>query len=465
MKNNNRPIVTVFLICFLYWGYLILNSHMLIICDAIDYGQKGIMLAEKGWQEYFITGPNREPFYPWLVSLSMRIGAFFSISYQSIQVVLQFFLLFISQLLVLRVLRLLKINDWLSALAILYLGVSPALVNSALSLYSEIAIYPLVLCLILLMLRAWGSFSREKNHIFLPAVAMGLTFVLMTLTKGIFEVIAPVSVAIFFLSTLFTRNRKFILNAFMYSIVVFAVFFLLVTGYKLANKIYNGRFVITNRGAVMLYGSAARRTEPLTGERFLTALAYIPGEGVCRSIFGEEKCSFWAFEKSDSFGYDKVHELAKGGLSSEETDKETIRLAVEKILRKPGQFILLWLMEGCKIFFWESTQMGFVIYPPGLARIFGWGPLKNGLRLGMALLTIISFAFALRYLIRERKKLFVPQGCDEIIVFFIILFIFLFTGASAICLILPRYILPMVPLFLVICVFTADKIISSPRSG
>ena len=142
------------------------------------------------------------------------------------------------------------------------------------------------------MYKSWLSFSGPKRQIIFLAIATGLIFVLITLTKGIFEVIAQLFMIPFSLSILLTQNRKLILNAFGYVVIVLAIFYLFISGYKLANKILNGNFVVTNRGPIMLYGSVARRAEPLTRERFLTALAYIPGEGVCRDIFGEEKCSF-----------------------------------------------------------------------------------------------------------------------------------------------------------------------------
>ena len=102
MKNKilslQDPICLVFLTTFLYWIYLVFTSRMTIAFDAIDYESLGKMLAEKGWIEFFRTGPHREPFYPALIAVCMRLGNFFGLSYQLIQVLIQFLILFLTQI-------------------------------------------------------------------------------------------------------------------------------------------------------------------------------------------------------------------------------------------------------------------------------------------------------------------------------------------------------------------------------
>lgn len=467
-----NPLLWAFLISFAYWIYLGLTSRMAISCDAIGYELIGKALAEKGWANYFVNGPNREPFYPFLISISFKTGAFFSLPYQAVQVFLQFLILFITQLLMVRALRLLNVNAWITALTILYFGISPAVVNSALSLFSEIAVYPFVLMAILIMGRSWSSFSGPKGRVIFLAVLTGLIFVLMVFNKAIFEIVIPVFIGLFFLSALFTRNRKFILNALAHLAVVLVIFYASLFGYKSINKAINGNFVITNRGATMLYGSVARRAEPLTSERFLTALASVPGEKVCEAVFGKEKCFFWSIGKSDEFGYQKINALEAGGLRQEEADKEIMRLAIAAILQTPGQFILLWATEGLKMFFWESTQIGFVSYPPGLTKLFNQVLFKNGIRFLMSVLTFVTFVYVLGFLLRERKNLFRPQESSKIFLFLSILLILLFNAAYALCLIVPRYIFPMVPLYLVISAFViqrfffkGNKASVTPREG
>jgi hypothetical protein len=454
-----NPILWVFFISFVYWFYLVLTTHMAISCDAIGYESLGRTLAGKGWLDYFLNGPSREPFYPLLVSISMRIGTFFSFPYQAVQVFLQLLLFFITQLLMLRILRILGINDWISACMILYLGVSPAIVNSAFSLFSEIATYPLILVVILLMYQSWISFSNAKVRVSLLAIISGLTFALLVLTKGIFEFIAPVFIGLFFLGSLFTRNRKFILNALMYFVIILVVFYALITGYKLTNKALNGNFVITNRGAIVLYGGAALRTEPLTRERLLTAIAYIPGGGVCEAIFGKEKCYFWSIAKFDELGYTKVGELTANGLRPEEVDKEISRVVFKKVLQNPWKFSLFWFVESLKMIFWESTQIGFVSYSEGLTRLFSWPPLKNGLRLLVAILTFAGLIYLGSFLVRERKSIIEPRESNKIMLFLVAMFIFLFTSAYALCMIITRYAFPIVPLYLIIIAFAIQKII------
>ncbi len=459
-KIFHNPVFWAFFISIFYWAYLGFTSRMVIDCDALSYESMGKMLAEKGWQEYFRTGPNREPFYLLFVSLSVRLGKFFSIPYQSAQVFLQFGVLFLTQILMLRILRRLGVNNLICGFAVFYLGVSPALVNSALSLFSEIVAYPLILCIILLASKSWVSFSYGQKQTLYLALISGLVFACLALTKAIFEFIVPIFAVLFFLTGLFTYNRKIILNGARYLVVSMFIFSLFVTSYKLLNKTFNGNFVIANRGEVMLYGSVARRAEPLTKERILTALAYIPGEGVCRGIFGEERCSFWSFKKSDEMGYAKIYQLKDLGLAPKEVSKQALEASFVKILQNPLQYALFWFIESLKLLFWESTQMGFVSYPVFLAELFEWPLLKNGLRLLMSLITLFALLFSLGLFFRRKGGGFVLADEVKVTIFLIFLLLFLFGGFSALCVILPRYVLPMVPLYLILSAFAAQRILS-----
>lgn len=454
-----------FAVCFLYWVYLLFTCHMVISCDAIGYEQLGKLLCEKGWVEYFKTGPNREPFYPFLVSLAMRIGDYFSIPYQPVMIVFQFLILLLTQLIALYIiLRILKINNLIASLTILYLGISPGIVSSALSLFSEIATYPIILAIALINYYAWISFDKSKIRIMILAVISGMLFCFMTLNKGIFEVITPVFLVSGFIFALFTRRKKIILSALIYLLVTSAVFYLPITSYKLANKKFNDHFAVTNRGDYRLYGAAACRVEPLTTEQLLVALAGIPGEGFCQRIFGEEKCSYWSFIRVDEPGATKLNELINKGLRPEEASSLTVRLAIKKAMQNPAQYILLWTIEGSKMLFWESTKMGFVSYPEILNKIFNMSLLKNGLRFSMAILTFLALLYTALFLWGRRKSIFEAKSIGhknaEIFLLFCLLLISLFIGAYSLFATVPRFALPIAPLYLILIAFFLQKVIS-----
>ncbi|MDO8489529.1 MAG: hypothetical protein Q7S42_05425, partial [Candidatus Omnitrophota bacterium] len=151
--------------------------------------------------------------------------------------------------------------------------------------------------------------------------------------------------------------------------------------------------------------------------------------------------------------------LQASGLQPEEIDERFFRDAFKIILRNPGQFVLLWFEDGLKMFFWESTQVGFVSYSAGLTKLFFWPPIKNGLRLLMAILTFVAFIYLINFLLRERKNLFAPHEKIKIILFLSFLLVFLFSSVQALFIIVGRYALPLVPLYLVISAFAMQKII------
>lgn len=459
-----RPLFWSFLICFLYWAYLFFTSHMYISCDAINYESTGRLLQEKGWLEFFKTGPHREPFYPFLIAISMHISKFLSVSYQSIITIFQLLILFLTQLLALFILKHLKIKNLIICSVILYLGISPALVNSALSLFSEIAIYPFILSIIIISYYCWISFNKSKKRTTLLAGISGILFFLTVLNKAIFEIIVPGFIILIFILTLFTRKRKFILNSLIYLLVATTVFFSLTFGYKSANKIFNDNFVITQRGDLKLYGTTVRRTENLTGKDFLTALAYVPGKGFCNIIFGEEKCSYWGFKQIDTIGFDKMAQLEGSGLESEKASQTAVHLAINMALKKPIQYSILWLMEGSKMIFWESTKTGFVAYPILLERIFSCKLFKNGLRLLISGLTFLALFYSIIFLWKKRKIIFdkknLSQNNEEILIFLSLFIILPFIGIHSFFDTVTRYAFPIAPLYLIIIAFFFQKITS-----
>ena len=161
-----RRRAVIFGLCFCYWIYLFFSSRMVIAMDAISYEKLGELIYRDGWLAYFRTGPNREPLYPFLISISMRIAGE---HYPVIQKIMQIFLLFFTQLLAFSILGKLKVREFFQFLVILYIGFSPAIVNSVFSLYYEILALPFVVAMILISTISWQAIrtGRAKQSFFL----------------------------------------------------------------------------------------------------------------------------------------------------------------------------------------------------------------------------------------------------------------------------------------------------------
>jgi len=141
-----------------------MTTQPVLSCDANLYDLLGKMVHNKGWAHYFSQGPLQEPLFPLIISWSLRLSELFGPSYLAFQKGFQLFWLFITQLLTLNILRQLRINRRLGAAVIFYLGFSPALVNSALSLYSEIVVYPFVLGMVIAGSRAWQCILKDDQR-------------------------------------------------------------------------------------------------------------------------------------------------------------------------------------------------------------------------------------------------------------------------------------------------------------
>jgi len=448
-KKLNQPslppiIINVFLLSLIYWSYLGCATRMNIVFDAIGYESLGRMIKDQGWVTFFTTGPNREPLYPSLIAVSMYLEQLSGLAYVKIMAFFGIIIMFLTQILTYKILRLLNIRNGICVLVLAYLALSPALNNAAFSLYSEIAALPFILGIILTSFYLWEAILKNKQQeAFIYAALLGILLAAATFIKAVFECITPAYLIIFF-TTVFltdkeTKTEK--ITTFLICLIAVSIFFYIpITTYKWLNKQYNGNFVITNRGSWALYGSTARRMEPLTLKKFAEALAYAPGEGVCNSLFGPQECDFWSFRKSDEFGFTKQAELTHQHLSPNKITTTMLSLSAQKALQNPFQYTLLTFIEGLKMSFWESTQVGFVSYPHWLERIYNIKIFNNGLRFFASLMTMGAVIFLWLITLHPLKNQ---------IGFLISILIFLYTLFFSFFFILTRYALPLAPLYLI----------------
>jgi len=442
-----NPVFLAFILSLCYLAYLINTASIVMAMDAVGYEYLGNLIATKGWLAYFQEGPNREPVYPLLISLSMLLGEKLSLSYQNIIIIAQVFILFLTQCLAYTLLQKLKISRMISAIVILYIGISPSLVNSAFSLFSEIATYPLILLIVLLCAECWDLINNnETAQTALKALILGVLLVLMTLSKGIFEFIAPILLLPFFclmIKHFFDKKKSCAKTGIIFLIIVTSSFYSGIFAYKNLNKIHNGNFAITNRGAWALYGNTARRLDATTPKHFLSGLATMPGWGVCRKFFNKNDCEYWKHEQSDSLGITMESKLVNEGYQGNKLDKQLMKLSKQKILSNPPLYAVYYGIECIKMFFWESTKIGYVTYPTWLDNIFSFGPFKSALRLVIFLITFTSFVWS--WLNFKKTSSPLIPFCLFLITIYISLYALFFA--------LTRYSLPIAPLFLIIAAF------------
>ena len=448
-------IATVFLLSLAYWIYLAFFTRMEIIFDSVNYESLGKMLISQGWTSYFTTGPNREPIYPLLVAISMQMEHLTGLDYVKIMAFLGALIMLVTQALTYKILYLLKIRNSICIVILSYMALSPALNNSAFSLYSEISALPVILGIILTSVWAWESIEQNKKiKSFVLGGLLGILLTTATFIKAIFECITPIYLFIFFVMAFsnrqHTNTQKF--PALLLCLVTSISFFYVpITGYKWLNLNYNGNYAITNRGSWALYGATARRMEPLTLKRFAEALAYIPGEGVCNGLFGAKECDFWSFRESDKFGFAKQSELIRQHLPPEKANTTLLKESAQKAMHNPFQYGLLTFLEGLKMFFWESTKIGFVNYPHWLQKIYDTKLFNNGLRFIISFATIVAVAYLWLLALK-------PQESPVIFLMGTLIFFYILFFSSFF--ILTRYAFPIVPLYLIAIALLTDKTIS-----
>ncbi len=453
-----EPVIALaFLLPLIYWIYLAFTTQMNIRFDAQGFEKLAGYIYHQGWPAFFEQNPDQSPLYPFLISISMRIADFFALPYQRIQTIFQIFLLLLSQFLLLKILTRINIKKSLIAFVLLYFGFSPAIVNSAFSLFCEILTYPFVLGIILCSVEIWNLIlSKERfGRIVSYSILLAAIFFLITCTRAIYEYILVVYIFFFALISIkFIRETERFLRAIAFLSIVFICFQTLLTPYKLMNLKYNGHKVTIIVGASSVYADAVGRTRPITGQQLLIALSFIPGDGVCWKFFGKEKCDFW-YNDMYQIGLKKVEALRKAGIPNEQHDKILYREAKEHIFQKPFQYALLNAIEGFKMFFWESTRIGFVAYPVWLEKIFRNVLFKDVLRLAVAIVTIFCFLDNLIYVFRRRD--FYEVRSNTIYLFTILVVVTANIVLHSFFITVTRYALPFAPLYLILIACTLQR--------
>jgi len=460
------PLVFAFVLPLIYWIYLLFSSSMEIKFDAAGYERLASVIYKQGWIEFFKIEPEKGFLYPFLISLSMRIADFFLVSYQSIQAFFQILLLLTTQFFILKILKRLNLNKILIALIILYFGISPAMVNSTFSLYCEVLTYPFILGIIFISIQSWKSIQERRYfNIFLTGLSFAVVFFCLTSIRAIFGYIGFIFLCSYVglaLGFLIRKQKRYFVHIMLLVVVSFSSFSLLVTFYKFMNFKYNGYKVLVVSGASALYANAAGRTRDLTTDNFLSALAQVPGEGICLELLGTKHCSFWWDENEHILGINKFNELKAQGVPNDQIESTLILLSVERIFQKPFQYTLLTTMEGVKMLFWESTKIGYVIYPPWLQRLFDFTLFKNGLRLLIFLITFASLLYLMRYVWQNKRRLFYDQrerSQNILILFFVLVMILANIFLHSFFKIATRYAFPIVPLYFIPIAFFLQKLI------
>jgi len=457
-----KLVIAAFILCFCYWSYLYQSAQMKIAMDAKTYETFGQEFYDGGFANYLKTGPKREPLYPFLISSSMRIADLLNTPYQNVQKCFQIIILFLAQLLTLILLRRLSIRPVLVAGVILYMGISPAIVNGTFSLFSEIISLPIVPAIVLLNFIVWRSLSScSTRKIFFLSVCSAVIYLLATFSRGLFQYVMYiflVNYGVYLIIMMVKYKKRAANNAALYIFLTLLIFQSCFIFYKYQNLKYNGHFAYSDRFDRLLYGNAVRRSRTLTPGIIIAHLSSIPGGGFCRRFFNNEICRYCEFEVVDEmYGYQLSHLLQ--GVSDKDATARTLQLAKERILETPGQYILIMLFEGAKMFFWESTQIGYVNYPIILTRLFENSLFKDSLRLVVSVITLIGVVSMLIFVLTKRRqgKKNSPHQDQYIIYCFSTLMILSYTGLYSLFCVLTRYAIPLTPLFLIAVAFFVEN--------
>ncbi|MBI4308967.1 MAG: hypothetical protein HY591_01405 [Candidatus Omnitrophica bacterium] len=440
--------MTPIILSLIYLFYLSLICQTLFIYDSIGYIKLGERILHQGIIAYIQDGPQREPLYPLIIAAAMRLGQIFSVDYNWILKLLHIAILALTQVLAFIILKGLGVKGWPRTLAILYIGISPVLVNSTLWVYSEIAVMPLVLAVVLSAARAWKGPNAVNG------IVLGLCLFLCVCAKNIFEAIAPLLMLPFLVLAI---RKKWDRRVVVLFLTCSAAFYIPLTSYKFLNYTLNGHFTFTDRASWALYGNTARRMEPLTSKRLAAAFAYIPSPHLCYVLLDRDHCDFWSYKPSDNYGAGKFQELQNNGTPKEKIDRIMINLAVRKTMDHPFQYTFLAFLESLKMLFWETSKAGQVTYPDWLEKTYNlkwFDPLLVSITAGLSLCALVSLIILLY---RGRNKTTAAGPYAQGLALFTLLMLMAYAACHSFFFVLQRYALPIAPLWIVAIAFMFNK--------
>lgn len=464
MEQKFRKIlILAFGIPFIFWIYLVFATQMAIKFDAYAFESLAKIICSGGWTEFLKQGPTLEPLYPFLISISMKTGALLGTSYYKIQTLLQIFILLLTQVLLYRILCDLKIKLAIRVVIIFYFGFSPSLLNASLSLFSEIITLPFILGAIFSIRVAWQSILKENlKKLLLAGLLFTLLVTIITFSKAMLEYIFIV----FLLPFAWLALQSFIKKDWIktkYTLIFLTIFFAISQGafhtYRLLNQKYNGNYTFTDfRGPYMFYSYAVKRTSPLTKNLIGIAALSVPGEHVCTAVYGTA-CHEWWYDNY-SAAYKKRTEWKKEGIPDNAINSKLIHEGIKIIAIHPFQYALFTSMEAIKLFFWESTQVGYVTYPSKLQSLYNSSIFKNILRLAVFLTTFIAFIDALIYTIKNRKLLLMlgDKASEYQLLFFIMFYILIFICLYSSVITITRYAFPVASLYLILIALRINRL-------
>jgi hypothetical protein len=457
LQKNETLLVLAIVLSLFYWIYLFFNTEAQIVYDSVQYVDLGRTIFREGWVAYFKEGAIREPVYPFIIATSMFLEDHFSVPYIHFQKSIQILFLFATQCLLLVAMGKMAIRPVVQAAVLLYAGLSPALVNSGFSIFSEIVTYPFMLVITLLGTSAlMHGNNPSSGQMAMLGVGLGISFCILIATKAIFEYIFLLIVVFWTMLLCYHFLRKRILQA-KNLLVVLAVSLVLVQSFqhtfKSLNQKYNENGSIRSGGA-MLYGGVDKRLVPFSTSRLLAAVLHIPGDNICPKFLAITECRHWRYTTSDRLGIEKRDELLDKGVSEGEIDSTIIALSIKRILNQPIQYATFHIIESLRMLFWESTQIGFVNYPVWLNKLYNNSAVRLSLRLIVGLTTFSAIVFCFFEFIRERHKFANAPRAQAAyrlrMTFLNLFFVLIFAALHGFFTILTRYAFPIVPLYLLL---------------
>lgn len=438
-----------------YWGYLLYSTRPMLVYDAVGYVSMGRTIADQGFSAYFQASLPREPFFPSLLALALKLETLTSIPFPYYVKAELMLCLLLTMLGVFYLVRLMGSGGVAAGLAAFYVGVSPIILNSTLWLWSEAAALPWAVWGVVSAVHTWRS-ARDGAGVGWSSVLAVLTtllFIGFTAVKASVAAVFLLFIIPFFIAAFIVLVRGSAGRAvsFLFAALLSAALFgATLEWYKLINLKANGSYALTNRVEMALYGNTVRRLQPLDKDKLNQAILSVPRLGFCEKYYGRA-CVYWSFQTSDAISERAIQHLTARGIPLSEQRAFFLKSSFELMLKNPLQQTGLCALEAAKMLFWEN-RLYFVKYPEWLAHIFSSMMFTYILCFTWVLFSLVSLLYAI--------VAWLKRGDMEALL--VAWFIVCFMAAHSIFFVDIRYAVPIAPLFVALTFHMFSRIFYRP---
>lgn len=349
------------------------------------------------------TAPPREPGYPLFIYAVAKLVP--SAWLLKAVISFQMLLLLLCGMMMASLTKLIRPSSWLSLAVFLAVSLSPALLSTAQTLYSESLAAFLFTSWIFFLVR-WHREWRETSTSSLSLIISGIAGTFLIMTRGAYlHVLLASFLGLMAMEWFFTahdKRVKLLKLMALYGVILFT----LPAYWMHRNQRVFGVSTMADHAGVVLKGRYERSLETYTRKDFFAGTLNSISESACRAVYKD--CTKYAFEHANTYGYVAATSLAnERGISGIQANQIVFKETLHAVFFKhPIRFFAFSWFELWQLVFFETMGTGATsVDSAWLRSLQGLPWLRGGIHLGLSTFYLLGIGLFLFFFLRRSSSL------------------------------------------------------------